>query len=52
MTDPAFEADRPEAGGPTRPSLRIGDAERNAAADALQQHLVAGRLTQAHLAAP
>ena len=33
--------DRPD--GP--PSLRIGDAERNAAADALQQHLSAGRLT-------
>lgn len=28
-----------------RSSLRIGDAERNAAADALQQHLTAGRLT-------
>ncbi|WP_111766372.1 DUF1707 SHOCT-like domain-containing protein [Nakamurella deserti] len=28
-----------------RPSVRIGDAERNAAADALQQHLTAGRLT-------
>jgi len=30
---------------PNRPSVRIGDAERNAAADALQQHLTAGRLT-------
>ena len=25
--------------------MRVGDAERNAAADALQQHLTAGRLT-------
>ena len=30
---------------PPRSGLRVGDAERNAAADALQQHLTAGRLT-------
>lgn len=37
----------PDEAGPPEPvrSLRIGDAERNAASDALQQHLTAGRLT-------
>jgi hypothetical protein len=35
----------PGPSDPTWSSLRIGDAERNAAADALQQHLTAGRLT-------
>ena len=33
----------PRQSGPS--GLRIGDAERNAAADALQQHLTSGRLT-------
>ncbi|MGH9101009.1 MAG: DUF1707 SHOCT-like domain-containing protein, partial [Acidimicrobiales bacterium] len=31
------------------PTLRIGDAERNAAADALSQHYSAGRLDDAEL---
>ena len=42
MTVPPGE---PAASDGFRPSLRIGDSERNAAADALQQHLTAGRLS-------
>ncbi len=39
-------ADEPGHDEPGRlPSVRIGDAERNAASDALHQHLAAGRLT-------
>jgi hypothetical protein len=44
-TDPT----RPWGGRPPDPSLRVGDAERNEAADALSQHFSAGRLDQNEL---
>ena len=37
------------SGGAGRPDLRIGDAERNAVAESLQQHYAEGRLDQAEL---
>lgn len=46
MTTPRPEEPTNEELARTSPSVRVGDAERDAAADRLRDHLVAGRLEQ------